>query len=215
MNFEWTPLGKKWTTVNLSNSSLLPFWRNRKHKESNNGGVCWCLPFPSIWSLLDQSPYCVNSDSHGGECGFYWPGTSCFRVMFKFCILVLRFLDIVNVEYISFKQIKNIRSRNGKSLLCKKKEKGNFAAARLRRFHSVCQAANFTTLPSPLILFCPGLHQMLYFQTASTSWFQFEKCRSSVRYRCLTQPKVMFRWSQIFDRIICFNNFCLIIICFP
>ena len=125
MNFEWTPLGKKWTTVNLSNSSLLPFWRNRKHKESNNGsgGVCWCLPFPSIWSLLDQSPYCVNSDSHGGECGFYQPRTSCFRVMFKFCILVLRFLDIVNVEYISFKQIKNIRSRNGKSLLCKKKRK--------------------------------------------------------------------------------------------
>ena len=30
---------------------------------------------------------------------------------------------IVNVEYISFKQIKNIRSRNGKSLLCKKKKK--------------------------------------------------------------------------------------------
>ena len=28
-------------------------------------------------------------------------------------------------------------------------------------------------------------------------------------------PKVMFRWSQIFDRIICFNNFCLIIIHFP
>ena len=28
MNFEWTLLGKNWTTVNLNNSSLFTFWRN-------------------------------------------------------------------------------------------------------------------------------------------------------------------------------------------
>ena len=161
--------------------------------------------------------YCVNSDSHGGECGFYWPGTSCFRVMFKFCILVLRFLDIVNVEYISFKQIKNIRSRNGKSLLCKKeKKKGilpppdwdDFTQFAKQPILQLCLHRSYCFVQDCIKCFIFKLLQLLGFNLKNVV-LQLDTGALLSNFL----PKVMFRWSQIFDRI--FNNYCLIIIYFP